>query len=199
MHFARFVGEEAALASRSYLVGNRGDRIRANRSIYFFARGIGEGVAALASAGEIIVESTCAAALRVAAQRGQVRGEAHVGVAAGVNHLCFIDRADAVDRRRLVGRDRRFRQLRDGEGGDDEDDGDDDQKLDERESALSITCAHKEPLSGQPTKAATRALAGHELSGMNASTTGNRGEHGLTSRIIVHSECDVKASARYWT
>ena len=66
MDLARLVGEEPALPGGAHLVGHGRDGVRADRAIHLFARSIGEGVAALAAAGQVVVDGPLAAALRCA-------------------------------------------------------------------------------------------------------------------------------------
>src|SRR5512135_3504132 len=147
MNLARLVGEESPLSGAAHLVRNRRDGVGANGAVYLFTGGIGEGVAGLASAGEIVINDLLAAALGRATQHSQVGSKAQVGMAAGIHHLAFMNGLDTLDGRGFVGWNLRLGDLWNRERGDDEDDGDDDQQFDQGESAISIISAHVKLLS----------------------------------------------------
>ena len=143
MDLARLVGVEPALPGGADLIGHARNGVRADRAVHLFARRIGEAVAALAAAGQVVVDGPLAAGLRRTSQHGQVRGEAHVRVAAGIDHFRLIDGSDAGDGRSLMRRDGRLRELRYGEGRDDQNNGYDDQQFDQGESPVSVPFTHR--------------------------------------------------------
>src|SRR5664279_4344068 len=142
MDLARLVRVEPALTGRADLIGYTGDRVRTDRAVHLLARRIGEGVATLAAAGQVVVNGPLAAGLRRTSQHGQVRCEAQLRMAAGIDHFRFIDGSDAGDGGSLVRRDGRLRKLRYGECRDDQNNGYDDQQFDEGKSPVSVTSTH---------------------------------------------------------
>src|SRR5450755_525495 len=82
VNLARLVREEAPLPGSPHLVRHSGDGIGTDRAVHLFSRSVGEGVAALAAAGQIGVDGLLAAALRSAAEGDEVRGESHIRMTA---------------------------------------------------------------------------------------------------------------------
>src|ERR1039458_3141509 len=123
MDLACLVRVEPALSSRADLVGYGSDRVRTDGAVHLLARRVGKRVAALAAAGQVVVDGSLAAGLSRTSQHGQVRCEAQIRMAAGIDHFRFADRSNTGDCGSLVRRDGRLRKLRYGKCRDDQNNG----------------------------------------------------------------------------
>src|SRR5271169_125745 len=71
---ARFIRIEPALPGSAHLVGHASDRVGANSAVHLLAWRVGEGVAAAAATGQVVIDRLLTAALRRASQGRQVLG-----------------------------------------------------------------------------------------------------------------------------
>src|SRR5579871_230152 len=139
---AGLVGEKCTLTGHASARGNCRQSVLQNVAVVIRRTGgVSEGVAALRAARQNCVNQfcrtcSCGAACR-SAEASQGRGIAVVcGVVLGGGG---VDGAQRTYGRRLIGRNLRAQQVRDGDGRDNQDDRHDDQELDQREAFLFVS------------------------------------------------------------